>query len=153
MLCYQLLFTYDRPGGAAKLVPLTEYFDAIANGTADLSYPEEPTVAPGDETASTPEDEADEAVIDNPATASEPEPTPAEAEPELELELEEESSTSEPEEPAPEHIVVEAVEEPSEKTESPEAVDEAPEPEVVAEAETEQVVLDTPSEPRPVDEL
>ncbi|KAK0215831.1 hypothetical protein EDD85DRAFT_871036 [Armillaria nabsnona] len=140
---------YD--GGPTKLIPLTEYFDAIASGTADLSYPEEPTVAPGDETASTSEAEADEAVIDNPATASEPEPTPAEAEPEVELD--EESSTSEPEEPAPEHIVVEAVEEPSEKTEMPEVVDEAPEPEVVAEAETEQVVLDTPSEPRPVDEL
>ncbi|KAK0188384.1 hypothetical protein F5146DRAFT_932995 [Armillaria mellea] len=137
---------YD--GGKTKLEPLTEYFDAIASGTADLSLPEEPTVAPGDKTASTSEAEA---VIDNPATASEPEPTPAEAE--AEAELDEESSTSEPEEPAPEHIVVEDVEESSEKTETPEAVDEASEPEVVAEAEAEQVVLDTPSEPRPVDEL
>ncbi|SJL13890.1 uncharacterized protein ARMOST_17339 [Armillaria ostoyae] len=137
-----------RYGDQAKLEPLSVYLGTIVDGTADLSIPEEPTVAPGDETASTSEAEADEAVIDNPATASEPEPTPAEAEPELELD--EESSTSEPEEPAP---IVEAVEEPSEKTETPEAVDEAPEPEVVAEAETEQVVLDTPSEPRPVDEL
>lgn len=126
-----------RYRGEAKLEPLSNYFDTIVDGTADLSVPEEPE--------RTSEAEADEAVIDNPATASEPEPTLAEAEDELEDA--EESSTSEPEELAPEE---EAVEASSEKTETPEAV---PEPEFAAEAETEQVVLENPSEPRPVDEL
>ncbi|KAK0202341.1 hypothetical protein DFS33DRAFT_1384692 [Desarmillaria ectypa] len=144
-----------RYDGKTKLEPLTKYFDTVVDGTADLSIPDEPTVnedTAGDETASTSEAEA---VMDSPATASEPEPTSAEAE--LELELVEEGSTSEPEEPAPEQTVVEVAEEPSEETESPEAVDEAsspePAPEVVTDAETEQVVLDTPSEPRPIDEL
>ncbi|KAK0452711.1 uncharacterized protein EV420DRAFT_679894 [Desarmillaria tabescens] len=138
-----------RYEGKMKLEPLTKYFDTIVDGTADLSIPEEPAVK--EDTS----EDADEIVIDSPATASEPELTPEEVEPEFEVV--EESSTSEPEEPAPEQTVVEVVEEPSEKTESPEAVDEAsspePAPEVIVEAETEQVVLDTPSEPRPVDEL
>ncbi|KAG7443989.1 thioredoxin-like protein [Guyanagaster necrorhizus] len=140
---------YDGPN---KLEPLSKYFDTIVDGTVDWSIPEEPTVEEdmSGEDASTfeAETEADEIVIDSPATptASEPEPEPTEEGVEPEPEVVGESLTAEPGESAPEQTVVEIV------TEEPEE-EEAESPEIADDAETEQVVLDTPGEPRPVDEL